>query len=80
MSWAGMRCRKRSLLVRENFIRELYAISGKTEILSQLGAFASPWSPPTWMKTKKVYNYGRIRMEEGAGRLCKVFCEICRGL
>lgn len=26
--------------------------------------FASPWSPPTWMKTKKVYNYGRIRMEE----------------
>lgn len=25
--------------------------------------FASPWSPPTWMKTKKAYNYGRIRME-----------------
>ncbi len=26
--------------------------------------FASPWSPPTWMKTKKAYNYGRIRMED----------------
>ncbi len=26
--------------------------------------FASPWSPPTWMKTKKVYNYGTIRMED----------------
>lgn len=26
--------------------------------------FASPWSPPTWMKTKKVCNYGRIRMED----------------
>ncbi len=25
--------------------------------------FASPWSPPTWMKTKPVYNYGRMRME-----------------
>ncbi|MDD3504044.1 MAG: glycoside hydrolase family 30 protein [Eubacteriales bacterium] len=25
--------------------------------------FASPWSPPTWMKTKKAYNYGRIKME-----------------
>lgn len=29
-----------------------------------LTTFASPWSPPIWMKTKKVYNYGRIRMEE----------------
>lgn len=26
--------------------------------------FASPWSPPTWMKTHQAYNYGRIRMEE----------------
>ncbi|WMJ90305.1 glycoside hydrolase family 30 protein [Anaerocolumna sp. MB42-C2] len=26
--------------------------------------FASPWSPPIWMKTKKAYNYGRIRMED----------------
>ena len=22
--------------------------------------FASPWSPPTWMKTPKVYNWGKI--------------------
>ena len=29
-----------------------------------LAVFASPWSPPIWMKTKKAYNYGTIRMEE----------------
>ena len=26
--------------------------------------FASPWSPPTWMKTKQVYNNGRIKMQD----------------
>jgi O-Glycosyl hydrolase len=26
--------------------------------------FGSPWSPPTWMKTKAVYNYGTLRMED----------------
>lgn len=31
---------------------------------SDMTFFASPWSPPTWMKTKKVYNYGRIQMNE----------------
>ncbi len=31
---------------------------------NDMSIFASPWSPPTWMKTKKVYNYGRIRMED----------------
>lgn len=25
--------------------------------------FASPWSPPTWMKHPKAYNYGTLRME-----------------
>lgn len=30
----------------------------------ELNLFASPWSPPTWMKTKKAYNYGRLRMEK----------------
>ncbi|MDD3242866.1 MAG: glycoside hydrolase family 30 beta sandwich domain-containing protein [Eubacteriales bacterium] len=29
----------------------------------EMALFASPWSPPTWMKTRKAYNYGRIRME-----------------
>lgn len=29
-----------------------------------LELFASPWSPPTWMKTRKAYNYGTLRMEE----------------
>lgn len=33
------------------------------EIKPGLTFFASPWSPPTWMKFPKVYNYGRIRME-----------------
>lgn len=27
-----------------------------------LQLFASPWSPPTWMKFPKVYNFGRIVM------------------
>ena len=26
--------------------------------------FASPWSPPTWMKTPAVYNYGRLVRDE----------------
>ncbi len=26
----------------------------------ELEFFASPWSPPTWMKFPKVYNYGRL--------------------
>jgi len=26
--------------------------------------FASPWSPPTWMKFPKVYNYGRLIQTE----------------
>src|SRR5699024_2473538 len=25
---------------------------------------ASPWSPPTWMKQPKAYNYGKLRMEK----------------
>lgn len=29
----------------------------------QLRFFASPWSPPAWMKQPPVYNYGRLRME-----------------
>jgi glucosylceramidase len=28
-----------------------------------LWLFASPWSPPTWMKTHKVFNYGTVRWE-----------------
>ena len=30
---------------------------------SDLELFASPWSPPTWMKFPKVYNFGRIVMD-----------------
>lgn len=30
----------------------------------EMTLFASPWSPPPWMKTRPVYNYGRMRMEE----------------
>ena len=28
-----------------------------------LRLFASPWSPPTWMKSPKAYNHGRLRDE-----------------
>lgn len=29
----------------------------------ELKLFASPWSPPTWMKFPKAYNYGTLRWE-----------------
>lgn len=32
------------------------------EFQPDMGLFASPWSPPTWMKNPKAYNYGRIVM------------------
>ncbi len=40
------------------FIREAQKRQAKISL------FASPWSPPTWMKTKKAYNFGRLRMEK----------------
>lgn len=30
-----------------------------------LKLFASPWSPPTWMKSPRTYNYGTLRFEKG---------------
>jgi len=30
----------------------------------KLQFFASPWSPPTWMKYPKAYNYGTLRWEK----------------
>lgn len=45
-----------------------YTIPFVKEALSRQGkdfmVFGSPWSPPTWMKTKPVYNFGTLRMEE----------------
>jgi glucosylceramidase len=29
----------------------------------KLTFFASPWSPPTWMKTPRAYNFGKLRRE-----------------
>ena len=29
-----------------------------------LTLFASPWSPPTWLKTQKAFNYGVLRWED----------------
>ncbi len=37
------------------YIKDAYARGGKDMTL-----FASPWSPPTWMKTPPVYNFGRL--------------------
>ncbi len=34
------------------------------ELNPELVLFASPWSPPTWMKTPKAYNYGTLRWEK----------------
>ena len=33
-------------------------------IRPDLKLFASPWSPPTWMKRPKAYNHGRLRQEQ----------------
>jgi glucosylceramidase len=33
------------------------------QINPRLELFASPWSPPTWMKTPAVYNYGTLRKD-----------------
>lgn len=34
------------------------------QVNPQLALFASPWSPPTWMKNPKAYNFGTLRWEE----------------
>ncbi|MFQ9509455.1 MAG: glycoside hydrolase family 30 protein [Lachnospiraceae bacterium] len=40
----------------------------------QLNFFASPWSPPTWMKSPPVYNWGRlIWTEENLSAYAKYF-------
>ncbi|WOC31725.1 MULTISPECIES: glycoside hydrolase family 30 protein [Caproicibacterium] len=39
------------------YIREAQAVNPNLQF------FASPWSPPTWMKKPKAYNYGTLRME-----------------
>lgn len=38
-------------------------IRAAIKIQPDLQLFASPWSPPTWMKLPRVYNYGVLRWE-----------------
>ncbi|MBQ7821475.1 MAG: glycosyl hydrolase [Clostridia bacterium] len=40
------------------------AIRTAQKYSEELRLFASPWSPPTWMKFPKVYNYGRLVMTD----------------
>ncbi|MEC0182388.1 glycoside hydrolase family 30 protein [Paenibacillus peoriae] len=40
------------------FIREALKLN------PDLKLFASPWSPPTWMKSPKAYNFGTLRWEK----------------
>ncbi|NRF93772.1 glycoside hydrolase family 30 protein [Paenibacillus frigoriresistens] len=40
------------------YIKEALALN------PDLKLFASPWSPPTWMKFPKTYNYGTLRWEK----------------
>jgi len=35
-------------------------IQSAQAIAPNLSLFASPWSPPTWMKTKRAYNHGNL--------------------
>ncbi|GMQ61960.1 glycoside hydrolase family 30 protein [Vallitalea maricola] len=39
-------------------------INSAKKYKKDLKLFASPWSPPTWMKFPKAYNYGRLIMKE----------------
>jgi glucosylceramidase len=39
-------------------------IKAAMAVRPDLKLFASPWSPPTWMKRPKAYNHGRMRMEK----------------
>ncbi|KGE18695.1 glycoside hydrolase family 30 protein [Paenibacillus wynnii] len=47
--------RDRQMLIP--YIKEALALN------PELKLFASPWSPPTWMKFPKSYNYGTLRWE-----------------
>lgn len=58
-----------------DFTMELFSIDRDRERLipyikealrlnPDLKLFASPWSPPTWMKHPKAYNYGTLRWEK----------------
>ncbi|MCM3701350.1 glycoside hydrolase family 30 beta sandwich domain-containing protein [Paenibacillus macerans] len=40
------------------YIKEALALN------PELKLFASPWSPPAWMKSPKAYNYGTLRWEK----------------
>jgi len=39
-------------------------IKSARKVRPELTLFASPWSPPVWMKTFQVYNHGVLRWEE----------------
>lgn len=39
-------------------------IKAALEYRPDMNLFASPWSPPTWMKHPRAYNYGQIMPEE----------------
>lgn len=60
---------------RDDFALEAFSIArDQAELLPfihealalrcDLRFFASPWSPPAWMKSPAVYNFGTFRMEE----------------
>lgn len=39
-------------------------IKAALKLNPELKLFASPWSPPTWMKSPRAYNYGTLRWEK----------------
>ena len=50
--------------IERDKMRTIPFIKEAQEFAGPLHIFGSPWSPPTWMKTKPVYNFGRLRMED----------------
>lgn len=50
------------------------AVKKAQERSPEIRFFASPWSPPTWMKFPKAYNYGRlVQTEENLKAYAKYF-------
>ncbi len=46
-----------------------------------LTLFASPWSPPTWMKQPPAYNNGTLVWTPGKpDGVCPLFCPLCAGV
>lgn len=52
-----------SFSIKRDYAYLLPYIKTAQQVQPELDFFASPWSPPVWMKEPKAYNYGTLKME-----------------